>query len=81
MRSLALPSSDIDTVVVGGLKALDPKRPLREADNDLHRRRAARCQLTHFGGRVCIAPVEADFSLRFDSSDVAAMPYVPPTKG
>jgi CheY-like chemotaxis protein len=24
--------SDIDTVVVGGLKALDPKRPIREAD-------------------------------------------------
>ena len=26
------PVSDIDTVVVGGLKALDPKRPIREAD-------------------------------------------------
>ncbi len=24
--------SDIDTVVVGGLNALDPKRPIREAD-------------------------------------------------
>ena len=24
--------SDIDTVVVGSLKALDPKRPIREAD-------------------------------------------------
>ena len=24
--------SDIDTVVVDGLKALDPKRPIREAD-------------------------------------------------
>ncbi len=26
------PVSDIDTVVVGGLNALDPKRPIREAD-------------------------------------------------
>ena len=26
------PVSDIDTVVVGGLKALDPKWPIREAD-------------------------------------------------
>src|SRR5258708_40207910 len=26
------PASDIDTVVVDGLKALDPKRPIREAD-------------------------------------------------
>ena len=24
--------SDIETVVVGSLKALDPKRPIREAD-------------------------------------------------
>ena len=29
--------SDIDTVVVGGLKALDPKRPIREADIELGR--------------------------------------------
>ncbi|MGC1354804.1 MAG: hypothetical protein WA851_03210, partial [Xanthobacteraceae bacterium] len=28
------PVSDIDTVVVGGLNALDPKRPIREADID-----------------------------------------------
>jgi len=26
------PASDIDTVLVDGLKALDPKRPIREAD-------------------------------------------------
>ena len=26
------PASDVDTVVVDGLKALDPKRPIREAD-------------------------------------------------
>jgi hypothetical protein len=26
------PVSDIDTIVVDGLKALDPKRPIREAD-------------------------------------------------
>ena len=26
------PVSDIDTAVVDGLKALDPKRPIREAD-------------------------------------------------
>ena len=26
------PASDIDTVVVDGLKALDPRRPIREAD-------------------------------------------------
>ena len=26
------PTSDIDTVVVDGLKALDPRRPIREAD-------------------------------------------------
>ena len=28
------PASDIDTVVVDRLKALDPKRPIREADID-----------------------------------------------
>ena len=27
------PVSDIDTVAVDGLKALDPKRPIREEDN------------------------------------------------
>jgi hypothetical protein len=26
------PASDVDTVVVDSLKALDPKRPIREAD-------------------------------------------------
>ena len=26
------PAGDIDTAVVGSLKALDPKRPIREAD-------------------------------------------------
>jgi hypothetical protein len=29
------PVSDIDTVAVDSLKALDPKRPIREADIDL----------------------------------------------
>ena len=28
------PASDIDTAVVDSLKALDPKRPIREADID-----------------------------------------------
>ena len=28
------PASDIDTAVVDSLKALDPKRPIREADVD-----------------------------------------------
>ncbi len=31
------PASDIDTVVVDSLKALDPKRPIREADIILKR--------------------------------------------
>ena len=32
------PASDIDTVVVDSLKALDPERPIREANcQDLHR--------------------------------------------
>ena len=31
------PASDIDTVVVDSLKALDPKRPIREADVDRSR--------------------------------------------
>jgi hypothetical protein len=26
------PASDIDTVIADGLKALDPRRPIREAD-------------------------------------------------
>ena len=30
------PASAIDTVVVDSLKALDPKRPIREADIGLH---------------------------------------------
>jgi hypothetical protein len=30
------PASDIDTVVVDSLKALDPKRPIREATELLH---------------------------------------------
>jgi hypothetical protein len=29
-------ASDIDTVVVDSLKALDPKRPIREATKSLH---------------------------------------------
>ena len=29
------PVSDIDTVMVGSLKALDPNRPIREADKSL----------------------------------------------
>src|SRR4249919_2557403 len=32
------PASDIDTVVVDSLKALDPKRPIREADIGGHDR-------------------------------------------
>src|SRR5882757_5300478 len=32
------PASDIDTVVVDSLKALDPKRPIREADIPLRTR-------------------------------------------
>jgi hypothetical protein len=32
------PAGDIDTVVVDGLKVLDPKRPIREADiHSFHR--------------------------------------------
>jgi hypothetical protein len=31
------PVSDIDTAGVDSLKALDPKRPIREADIDRHR--------------------------------------------
>jgi hypothetical protein len=31
------PASDIDTVVVDSLKALDPKRPIREATKPLRR--------------------------------------------
>ena len=31
------PVSDIDTVVVDSLKALDPERPIREADNSTSR--------------------------------------------
>jgi hypothetical protein len=42
------PVSDIDTVVVDSLKALDPKRPIREADID-------RLDL-----KVCSGPSEAD---------------------
>jgi hypothetical protein len=30
--------SDIDTAAVDSLKALDPERPIREADVDRHRR-------------------------------------------
>ena len=29
------PASDIDTAVVNSLKALDPKRPIREADIEI----------------------------------------------
>jgi hypothetical protein len=36
------PVSDIDTIVVDSLKALDPKRPIREADIELRLRRARR---------------------------------------
>jgi hypothetical protein len=38
--------SDIDTAVVDSLKALDPKRPIREADNRLHRSETTRCAIT-----------------------------------
>jgi hypothetical protein len=32
------PASDIDTAVVDGLKALDPNRPIREADIEARRK-------------------------------------------
>ena len=38
------PASDIDTMVVDSLKALDPKRPIREADIERHE------------GDVCFVP-------------------------
>jgi hypothetical protein len=34
--------SDIDTVVVDSLKALDPKRPIREADIALYNRHVSK---------------------------------------
>src|SRR5713101_2584490 len=36
------PVSDIDTAVVDSLKALDPKRPIREADNFRARRHVSK---------------------------------------
>src|SRR4029078_5080266 len=40
------PVSDIDTVVVDSLKALDPKRPIREADIDQPAAPIAICEYT-----------------------------------
>ena len=39
------PASDIDTVVVDSLKALDPKRPIREADiiREIDNAKALKC--------------------------------------
>jgi len=39
-----VPASDVDTVMVDSLKALDPNRPLREADIHRHFRHTG---LTH----------------------------------
>jgi hypothetical protein len=43
------PASDVDTVVVDSLKALDPKRPIREAE--VNQRVASGSNLT-LGARV-----------------------------
>jgi len=43
------PASDIDTVVVDSLKALDPKRPIREADITLRTRHVRFVPLTDIG--------------------------------
>src|SRR5450432_2863769 len=55
------PASDIDTVVVDSLKALDPGRPIREADI------AKMLPMTHhaFCGsdRRCVLPIDADFNI------------------
>jgi hypothetical protein len=40
------PASDIDTVVVDSLKALDPKRPIREADMARYSRRVSKVPRT-----------------------------------
>ena len=45
------PASDIDTAVVDSLKALDPNRPIREADI------AKATRLTHFGLHTGDAPL------------------------
>jgi hypothetical protein len=53
------PAGDIDTVVVDGLKVLDPKRPIREADINHHLFSAvviALIRLVQFGGPVEIRP-------------------------
>jgi hypothetical protein len=42
--------SDIDTAVVGSLKVLDRKWPIREADIDRHGRKIARSQMTQRWG-------------------------------
>src|SRR5512143_2486151 len=34
------PASDIDTILVDSLKALDPNRPIREADIPIHRNKS-----------------------------------------
>jgi hypothetical protein len=43
------PASDIDTVVVDSLKALDPKRPIREATELLHYATDARARPADWG--------------------------------
>ena len=47
------PASDIDTVVVDSLKALDPERPIREADIVKH---CAAALLNPSGGRCVVNP-------------------------
>jgi hypothetical protein len=55
------PVSDIDTVSMGSLKALDPNRPIREAD--MRGSKLLRCKMTvesHFAGRKLLAPPSSD---------------------
>ena len=58
------PVSDIDTVAVDSLKALDPKRPIREADiaglHSFHKATYAVQQvLVEFGFSYCRRPASA----------------------
>src|SRR5580692_4978792 len=53
------PASDIDTVVVDSLKALDPKRPIREATESLlygSCRPARQCLVLKFPGSLSPGP-------------------------
>ena len=54
--------SDIDTaVVVDGLKALDPKWPIREADMAGLAVGSTRSRMTHFGSGVCVATADDQY--------------------